>query len=100
VLLQKSVIHTYLSHAHESLDFVEQALELSHHIGAINIEAHALGNLANIIRRRDNLPHAERLFNQAIALDETLRDYRMMAWNRGQLGVTAFLKGNFEMLDD
>jgi predicted ATPase len=99
VLLQKSVIHTYLSHAAESLEFVEQALELSHHIGAVNIEAHALGNLAHIIRRRDNLPHAERLLNQAVALHETLHDYRMLAWNRGQIGVTAFLKGNFEVLD-
>ncbi|MEO8611833.1 MAG: LuxR C-terminal-related transcriptional regulator [Chloroflexota bacterium] len=98
LLLQKSVIHNYLGHAPESLDFVEAAIHLSHQIGAVNIEAHALGNLGNIIRRRDNLPQAERLFHQAIALQEALHDYRMRAWNQGQLGVTAFLKGDFKRL--
>lgn len=100
VLLQMSVIHTYLGHPRESLEFVEEALQLGHAVGAVNVEAHALGNLANIIRRHDNLPEAERLLNQSIALDTALHDYRMLAWNRGQLGIAAFLKGDFTMLDD
>ena len=100
LILQKSLIYAFSNQAEACQKFLYEALDLSRAIGALRIEANAVGNLAGLFRSHDDIPEAERHYAEAAALGERMNDYCLMAWYRGQLGITGFLKGDLRALDE